>query len=279
MLDLPAPLDPVRASRPAWRKVEGDAVECTREARPVAHCRVEWFGRRARRAPVPPTSGRVVDRDGDVIEREESIGRRTHGQRAGDREGHARYGLECRQCGEREHRHHDHSQVARVDGGDTEREDPRDGDGEADLNHQCRYGGQAGVVPFQPVDVRRQCLDIAEHGGLGAEGEQLGRAGERVDDAGGQLARQIRQLIVSATPPGEQRRDDECDGERDPECERRPRQDHADGHRSERRRRRTRSRPAAPCASRGLGAHRRRRSPGSRGRRSAIRRARRGPEE
>ncbi len=174
-----------------------------------------------------------MDGDGDVIEREEPLSRRVDGQRPGDREGHARHRLECRQRGEREHRHHDLSQVVRVDRVDTERKDRGDRHGEAELNHEGRRRGQAGVATLQRVGLRRQCLDVASRGDVGAEGQQFGRAGQRVDDAGGEMACKVRDLTIAAAPPGEQCRDDECHHEGDPECDRGPRQDQADRYRAE----------------------------------------------
>ena len=134
-----------------------------------------------------------MDGDGDVIEREEPLGRRAHGQGPGDGERHARHGLECRQRGEREHCHHDLTQVVRVDGGDTEREDRGDRHGEADLNHEGRRGGQASVAPLQRVGCAANASISPSTAASAPKASSSGAPAQRVDDAGRQIARKLRQ--------------------------------------------------------------------------------------
>ena len=90
-------------------------------------------------------------------------------------------------------------------------------------------GGDAGMVPLERVRPGAQRLDRAQDGAVGAEGQELGRPGERVDDLRRERARERRQLVVATAAPREQRRHGEREGQRDRERQRGPGQDEADG--------------------------------------------------
>ena len=65
---------------------------------------------------------------------------------------------------------------------------------------------------------------------VGAEGEQLGRPGQGVDDLGREGAGERGHLVVAAAAPGEQRGHGQRDQEREAEGQGGPRQNEADGH-------------------------------------------------
>ena len=109
-----------------------------------------------------------------------------------------------------------------MDGGHAGRQHGRDCDAEADLNEQCRSGPEAGMAALQRVGTEAELLDRAQEARLGAEGEQLGRPGQRVDDLGREGAGECGHLLVSAAAPGEQRGDGQRDEEGEAEGERRP---------------------------------------------------------
>ena len=140
----------------------------------------------------------------------------------GHRQGDGRDGLERGQRGQREHGHHDLTDVVRVDGGHAGRQHGRHGDAEADLNEQCRPGREAGVAALQRVGTEAEFLHRAEEARLGAEGEQLGRPGQRVDDLGREGAGERGHLVVAAAAPGEQRGHGQRDEEREAEGDARP---------------------------------------------------------
>ena len=108
-----------------------------------------------------------------------------------------------------------------------------DRSGEAHLDDQRRGRGQARVAALERVRSVAELLDGAQRGVVGPEGQQLGRAAQRVDHLGRQRAGQRGHLVVAAAPPGEQRRHDQGDGEREAEGEGGPGQDEADGHRAD----------------------------------------------
>ena len=78
-------------------------------------------------------------------------------------------------------------------------------DGEADLNEQRRRGAEAGVAALAAR--RSGCRAPrrrARRRVVGAEGEQLGCPGQRVDHLGGERAGERGHLLVAAAAPGEQ---------------------------------------------------------------------------
>ena len=94
---------------------------------------------------------------------------------------------------------------------------------EADLNEQLppRCRGGRGGAPARPCGAPSSST-APQEAGVGAEGEQLGRPGQRVDDLGGQGAGERGHLLVAAAAPGEQGGHGQRDQERDAEGERRP---------------------------------------------------------
>ena len=210
-----------------------DAVEGPRQARPVTHaCILE----RNRRDALPGRHGcdGVAHGDLHVLEREEAVGRGAHGQRPGHGRRHAGDHFERRQHRQREHGHHDLAQVAGVDRVHPEREDDRQRHRQASGDDRGGHGGQACVVALQRVRPATQRLDRVQRGAVGPEGQELGCALQRVDHLRGERPRECRHLVVTAPPPGQRRRDGQGDEERDPERERRPGQDEADGRRADR---------------------------------------------
>ena len=92
---------------------------------------------------------------------------------------------------------------------------------------------QARVAALEQRRAGRPALDGGQRGLVGAEGQELGRAGERVDHLGRQRAGEGGHLVVAAAPPGEQRRHGQRDDEGEAEGEGGPRQDQADRHRAD----------------------------------------------
>ena len=78
------------------------------------------------------------------------------------------------------------------------------------------------MAALQRVARIAELLDGAQEARVGAEGEQLGRPGQRVDDLGGQGAGEGGHLRVPAAAPGEQRGHGQGDQEREAEGQRRP---------------------------------------------------------
>ncbi len=171
-----------------------------------------------------------MHRDRHVLEREESVRGSAHAQGAGYSLRHARHRLERGQRGQREHGHHHLGQVVRVDRRNTERQHPRHRGGKAHLHDERCGSRQPGVVALERVGPSAHGRDGAQRRIVGAEGQQLGYAVQRVDHLGRERARQRGDLVVATTPPGQQRGDRQRKGQREPEREGGPRKDDADGH-------------------------------------------------
>ena len=91
----------------------------------------------------------------------------------------------------------------------------------------------AGVAPLQRVGPAAQRVDRAERRRIGAERQQLGGTVQRVDHPRRDLPVERRLLTLGVAAPHQRGRDDERDGQRDPERRRRPGLDEPHGDRAE----------------------------------------------
>ncbi len=111
----------------------------------------------------------------------------------------------------------------------AEREGGRHGDGDADLDHQRRRGAEVGVAVLEGVRTGTELLDGRQHGVVSPEGQQLGRAGQRVDHLRRERPGQGGHLVVAAAAPGQQGGHGQGDGQRHTEGEGGPGEDEPDG--------------------------------------------------
>ena len=146
---------------------------------------------------------------------------------------HARDRLERRQRRQRQHRHHHLAEAMRVDRIHTEGEHSGHRRGEADADDQGGGGAQPRVAALERIGAGAELLDGAQRGVAGPEGQELGRAAERVHDLGRQRTGEVGHLVVAAAPPGEQRRHGQRERQGEAERQGGPREDHADGHRAD----------------------------------------------
>ena len=214
---MPAPLEPVTATRPpaGRRRLTPSSA---RETGVVAEGGV---GERHLGHAVPARRrvGRVVHRDRHVLEREEALRRGADLQRVRHRQRDAGDRLEGGQRRQRQHRHHDLADVVSVDCRDARRQHCRDRHGQAGLHEHRHRDAETSVATLQRVGADTELFDLLKEARLGAEGQQLGRTGERVHHVGRERAGECGHLGVPTAPPGEEGGHGEGHQEREAEGE------------------------------------------------------------
>ncbi len=167
--------------------------------------------------------------DGDLhgVNGEEPPRRGSHGQTSCGGERNAGHGLEGGQRGEREHGHHDRPETMRVNGAHRERDHASDGGRHAPLGQEAGSQRAAGVTAFDRVGMVTRLDRRSDPPLVRSEGEELGGPGQRVDHLSRESSRELGQLLVTVPSPGQHRGNHQCHGERQPESQRRPREDEA----------------------------------------------------